>query len=415
MTPLAAYPADIRNAVHGVGDAATHDYGVLTVIHIACPDLAALPANAPQQAVDLLAPCYRRVLAAFAHTDAQTLWCPPLSGGIYRGQQGQHLADITTLAWKAGFDSLAEADQIAVLNKESWVLCIYSEQQKQRFIDALSRRQDGDDRIHATVRSRMAIPPSQDAGSPTSVQPSTSAPQIGDSVQRTITGAMIDIDVRTWLAPLTRRTPGQADPLIGHGSPQVQGGPNGHEEQACAASAIWQLLSGANYSGIQHPDTPGMVAHMVRQCLRLDASDALPIADTWWAFMSRLALGPRPRLLILNAINGWITNAQCTVIATPGPWNGAYVAVLSHQSSRGGHFDPIWWPSSGTNRAVRPPNLPNPLAPIDGQWTRDHLSGYCGWSGLPSELSGPPPPPAATVRPLRKTAVTTTSGVGSET
>ena len=72
----------------------------------------------------------------------------------------------------------------------------------------------------------------------------------------------------------------------------------------------------------------------------------IDIADAWWVLAGRHhGIGPQPWLCVWNAGRGVLSDADITVFAGPGSWNGDMVVAAGN----GGHFDPVWWPSAAEN------------------------------------------------------------------
>merc|ERR1712228_947124 len=103
--------------------------------------------------VKQLSTAYRNILSEFVTSGLKRLRLLPVSGGIFSGEYGTDMPQITAEALRKGFTSLDATSQAHVLGAESLELCIFMERDYDLYSEAVSEGRTG---IHKT-RSRNFV------------------------------------------------------------------------------------------------------------------------------------------------------------------------------------------------------------------------------------------------------------------
>eukprot|EP00928_Gymnodinium_smaydae_P046034 TRINITY_DN30634_c0_g1_i1.p1 TRINITY_DN30634_c0_g1~~TRINITY_DN30634_c0_g1_i1.p1 ORF type:complete len:314 (-),score=22.20 TRINITY_DN30634_c0_g1_i1:201-1142(-) len=133
------YDKEVKRAIQHFGDAKAHDYIRVVVIHVAGPDLRAASGHfkTREEAVQILSVAYNNVFSEFLKQPIETLWMPPVSGGLY-STGAVFQSEMPAIAWEAiarAFNLLPPTQQKALMRR-TVDLCIFRSNQYKEFQDA---------------------------------------------------------------------------------------------------------------------------------------------------------------------------------------------------------------------------------------------------------------------------------------
>ena len=111
------------------------NYGPISVIHVASPDLRTRPDTKHEEVVGALAQAYANVLSQFNHSGLRRLRLLPISSGTFSGRFQTELPALTAEAIHAAYRSLPLTVQ-ATLETTSIELCIYDEFEHRCYVNA---------------------------------------------------------------------------------------------------------------------------------------------------------------------------------------------------------------------------------------------------------------------------------------
>jgi len=110
------------------------------VIHCVGPDLRQAPylGSDCSVVVKALSTVYHNILTEFARApDVSKLRILPVSGGVFGGEFGKLMPEITATALPLGFRQLSAAERQRVLSASALDLCIFNEKDYQTSSEAL--------------------------------------------------------------------------------------------------------------------------------------------------------------------------------------------------------------------------------------------------------------------------------------
>ena len=143
-------------------------------------------------------------------------------------------------------------------------------------------------------------------------------------------------------------------PKIGRGVVNIQATDGTMVGNSCAVSSIVQLLAREYHIEVTSEATADL-AVMVRRWEHVPENATIEISDAWWYILPRyLPIGPWPELLVMRNNRGRLDPEGTIRLTIPGPTEAKMLAVIGD----GGHFDPVWWPTSRGLSAVRPRRAP---------------------------------------------------------
>lgn len=135
-----SFPKAVQKAITKELDAHYHTYGKKKVIHCVGPDLRQAPylGSDCSVVVKALSKVYLNILAEFARApDISKLRILPVSSGVFGGEFGKLLPEMTATALALGFRQLSAAERQRVLSASALDLCIFNEKDYQTYSEAL--------------------------------------------------------------------------------------------------------------------------------------------------------------------------------------------------------------------------------------------------------------------------------------
>ena len=174
----------------------------------------------------------------------------------------------------------------------------------------------------------------------------------------TITHQRYGADAVTEITGIQQGTANHMLPRKGRGVVNMQATDGTLVRYACAVSSIIQLLI-KEYGVVVSSEETADLAIMVRKWERTQPDTVIEISDAWWYILPRyLPRGPWPELLVLRLEGGLLNPDHTLRVTIPGPADMKTLVAIGD----GGHFDPVWWPTSRGFSAARPigaPRLPH--------------------------------------------------------
>jgi len=140
-----SFPKAVQKAITKELDAHYHTYGNKKIIHCVGPDLRQAPYLGSRDCsvvMKALSIVYRNILAEFARApDVSKLRILPVSGGVFGGEFGKVLPEITATALALGFRQLSAAERKKVLLASALDLCIFNEKDYDAYSEAVKPAQ----------------------------------------------------------------------------------------------------------------------------------------------------------------------------------------------------------------------------------------------------------------------------------
>eukprot|EP00928_Gymnodinium_smaydae_P074406 TRINITY_DN5745_c0_g4_i1.p1 TRINITY_DN5745_c0_g4~~TRINITY_DN5745_c0_g4_i1.p1 ORF type:complete len:1185 (-),score=260.66 TRINITY_DN5745_c0_g4_i1:200-3754(-) len=137
-----SFSEEVRTALQAELDVKFVHYGSRHVIHIVGPDLRSVLYKGGKRSavIRALSRVYSSILSAFAESGRDRLRLPPVSGGIFAGEYGNGMAEITKEAMMGGFKMLEAELQEKVLDALEIDLCVPADNEYNLYLELMPPR-----------------------------------------------------------------------------------------------------------------------------------------------------------------------------------------------------------------------------------------------------------------------------------